>query len=393
MRIGFVRLLVLSVTALFVAAGVRPAAGAGVRLNVPSADYPTIQSALDAVPDGGTVVVAADEYHETLHLAGRANVTLSGKGVVVDADGADSVLWLDGCTAPVVTGFVFRDASKVGLLVEDCVGGTLSKCVVEDQQSDGIRLEGSDGVLVSACTVRNVGVDGISGLPGTVGTTVSKCVVEDAANHGIVIRGEEGAGAAPTTITGNTVARTARHGIATGGAHFLISKNRVSDTGWDGIAADSATVATSATVISGNTVTGGNRCISLAGADSQVLKNKVSGSDFGLFLTGTGILAAGNSVTAPGIGGVVLNPATGCRVEKTKVADSGGWGFHLAGGPNEIAGCSASSCANGGFLVEGTGSTLSGNKATDCGPYPGLDLSPVGANTWTGNKFEVVYVP
>ncbi|MCU0727121.1 MAG: right-handed parallel beta-helix repeat-containing protein [Planctomycetes bacterium] len=392
MHVRPIRLLVLTAAALLIAAGVRPVSGAGVKLAVPSDAWPTIQSALDALPDGGTVTVAAGVYPEALRLASRSNVRLIGKNAIVDSDGADVALELTGCQNPLVSGFVFRDASKVGVLFSGCAGGVISKCRIEDQAGDGLRFEGCSGVVVSACAFLNIAGDGLGGLPGTTGTRVTKCLFRNIGNHGIALFGSTDPGAAATTISGNDLSGIARHGIDTGGANFLVAKNRVADCGWDAIYAASFTVATSATVVTGNTTTGGQRGILVSGDHCGVSKNRIGGAGYGIVTSGTDILVSGNSVTDPGNGGVVAH-GTGSRFEKTKVSGSGGAGFHFVGGANEVLGCSASDCDGPGFLVESTGNTFTGNKAAECAGYPAWDLTGAGNNTWTKNRFEVIYEP
>lgn len=73
------------------------------QVDVPSADYPTLQAGIDAVADGGTIRVATGVYHESLVVADKA-VVLVGQGARASqtriqgsgADGDEPVLELVG---------------------------------------------------------------------------------------------------------------------------------------------------------------------------------------------------------------------------------------------------------------------------------------------------------
>jgi len=60
--------------------------GVAATLNVPSDDYPTIQSAIDAAGDGDTILVAAGEYDEHLFIEGFDGLTIQS------LDGAENTI-------------------------------------------------------------------------------------------------------------------------------------------------------------------------------------------------------------------------------------------------------------------------------------------------------------
>ncbi len=75
-------------------------------LNVPSMSYPTIQSAINAVPIGGTVLVAPGTFQEALNFPAK-DFLLQGAGVgqsIIDANFIAACMTFT--TAPVTNGMV-----------------------------------------------------------------------------------------------------------------------------------------------------------------------------------------------------------------------------------------------------------------------------------------------
>lgn len=101
---------------------VRPSGGAGF--------FTTIQAAVDAASNGDTIRVAQGEYHETVTVA--KSLTLEGgwdtnfvtrnwiiNRTTIDADGAGSVIFLDGSPVPIsvtIEGFYIIDGDASGYL-------------------------------------------------------------------------------------------------------------------------------------------------------------------------------------------------------------------------------------------------------------------------------------
>jgi hypothetical protein len=83
------------------------------RLEVPTSEYPTIQSAMDAAPPGARILVAPGEYRESLNFHGKALTVESQEGpdctAIVGAG--------DGLPAVAFTGGEGRDAVLRGFTV------------------------------------------------------------------------------------------------------------------------------------------------------------------------------------------------------------------------------------------------------------------------------------
>ena len=115
------------------------------------ADYPTIQSAIDASAAGDTVIVAAGTYQELVRLNGKAITLRSEAGAaktIIDAAGlGTAVKFVNGETAStVLEGFTIRNgrAAVGGGMYINSASPTIRACVVEDS----VALNRGGGVAV-----------------------------------------------------------------------------------------------------------------------------------------------------------------------------------------------------------------------------------------------------
>lgn len=156
-----------------------PAARAAT-LAVPSATYPTIQSAVRAAGNGDVVQVAAGTYDEAVDLTvNRFTFTLAGAGADstvissagVSAPGGASTVKIGGNSAT-VQGFTITGGTAwtgAGVLCDG--GGTpvLQDCVVQDNSGGsgvGIALSTSCSAIVRRNVVRRNAESGCSGCSG-----------------------------------------------------------------------------------------------------------------------------------------------------------------------------------------------------------------------------------
>jgi len=169
-------------------------------LQVPSADYPTIQSAIDAAVDGDTVQVAAGTYLENL-LWQAKSIALIGAGpevTKVGGSGASSCLTLVNVPGTArVEGFTFT-----GGLAEH--GG-------------GLRLEASSLTVANNTVTGNASSSRAGGvyLYNSPATLTNNTITSNTARYGggLYVNGSEAA------LTSNTISNNTaeRYG---GGVHF-----------------------------------------------------------------------------------------------------------------------------------------------------------------------------
>jgi hypothetical protein len=174
------------------------------------AAFLSIQAAIDAFSDGGTIFVVPGTYNETIQFDGASNLVVEG---------------LAAFDPVIISGVVISDSSDVGLryLTIDPEGANRPRNAVELR--GGVRS--NDGVEIRGSTIVN------------------------AANNGISID----SGNTNVTIVDSTVSSNGRNGIefAGGSSGHLISGSTVSDNGWTGIEIDrDVIVAIQGNLISGN---------------------------------------------------------------------------------------------------------------------------------------------
>jgi parallel beta-helix repeat protein len=401
-------------------------------LNVPSDDYPTIQSAVDAAAAGDVILVSAGVYAETITILEKTGVTLKGKGYPTIQPGDGNGIIIDSSAQIVVSGFEVYQAVN-GVFIGSSEDVSVSKMVVSGSTQDAFNLSGNLGVLVSKCEVNGTGDDGVEDSDSE-DVTVEKCSftgISDSVMYLSTIN-LPGNGSDRAKVVKNRI-EGANNGILLGGADLLVEKNRVSVSNL-GIYVESSTgptdgvitknvVSTEGTTgiyvsgtdfeIAGNSLAGGG--IQVFGSGHVIDRNKVAGSSVGVNAvasgvtvtrnqvrdcSGDGILVPGNYVSVEGNKvqacagrGIVVAFSGDGPIAGNRVSDCNGRGFEISGSGNTLTGNKSTNNDTIGFYVTGTGNTFTGNRASGNGTIDLADTNAEGVNTYTGNKFGTQQIP
>jgi parallel beta-helix repeat protein len=230
------RLIVGIAAALALAAIGCRAEAATLTVGGSGADFPTIQAAVDAAPEGSTIEVRAGVYRE--HVEVRTRLTLSGEaGAVVDAGKKGSAVTLVG-SGITLTGLEVRNAgsaeNNAGLLVLGD-GNTIARIHATGNNSGIVILLGRDNTI-SDSDVSGNKHDGIV-IIGATASAITNNVVAKNGRAGIWLEGYHGKDAlieaTENRITGNQVHDNVSFGIAlnTGANRNEVSDNVVTANG------------------------------------------------------------------------------------------------------------------------------------------------------------------
>lgn len=155
-----------------------PAQAAGAVVNVPS-QLPTIQAAIDAVPDGGTVVVAPGVYRENLNFHGRRIEVRSSDGpvgTVIEGAGNGPVVTFqqEETRATALRGFTVRNGDAGGIRITSASPSITGNIVTANAAYEGAGfyiLESSalieDNVIRGPEATVGLAVTGRGGVPAS----------------------------------------------------------------------------------------------------------------------------------------------------------------------------------------------------------------------------------
>lgn len=367
-----------------------PALAAQV-LKVPSADYPTIQSAVDAAAAGQTVVVAKGVWDEEVVIAGKTDVLVVGHGrPKIDPSGMGVPFSIVDCARVEVRGFTFVAGPGAGVLLQASADAALVRC----------RVEGGDPAVA---------------VEGVQRARIERNVLVEAAGTAISFN-DQLAGESEALVLRNRILRPASDGIAVRGEDHVLERNRIVEPGDYG--GYSANGSSGSRWVRNRIVAPQDGGLLIAGSFDSLEDNRVLASGhLGIHVTDQGdhVALAGNRVVqADGPGLLVeaiectladervrrageyglwvsasLTQVEDVRVSRSGAPGSGYDGVRVAGIFNTFTGCRVTGSDGDGFHVEdiATGCTFTGNRARGSGGLDLNDLAGAGTNTYVDNDF------
>ncbi|MCU0725245.1 MAG: right-handed parallel beta-helix repeat-containing protein [Planctomycetes bacterium] len=358
-----------------------------MKVHVP-ADYPTIQAAVDAAPDGATIEIAAGTWPAAVTIAGRTGLRLTGKDAVLDGGGGPGVA-IDQCEGIALTGLTLRNCSSHCLSVSKSKWILLSKCRIEDALLDGAVLFQCTGVGFSRCSFERCANYGIRESDST-SVVVSKCAFRTIGDKAISLSEYGSPGPSGSAIVGNTISGVNNYGILIGASGVVVAKNVLSDIALAGITCDTSGTPEGTRIVKNLIRDTGEQGVILGGVDSLAEKNTVSDTGgAGIELRGENQAAVGNRIAraaGPGIHARGVGPN---RVEKNRI-DGAADGILMETSGGAILGNKVAGAAEYGIHVFGTGITIDRNTAL--GIWGDLrDHHAAGVNSYGRNKFGTAF--
>jgi len=165
-------------------------------INVP-ADYPSIQTAIDAASIGDTVKVAAGTYNEDVSL--KSGICLEGAGVdqtIISKSGASGISG-NGVSYVIIENLTVEDSGCAPGL---CGGGG---------DGGGVWLSGSNNITLQSCRLTgNTAVNGGGMYLSASTVTMDHCLIDDNTAHnaggGIIADADSTVALTDVTVANNT---------------------------------------------------------------------------------------------------------------------------------------------------------------------------------------------
>lgn len=265
------------------------------RAQCPTAQYTTIQSAIDAAPAAnGTVTVCAGSYPEAVSINGRHNFKLIGKkGAVITVpnpafDG--TLVGVSSSTNVTIQGFIIDGQGQVGAQNADIAlgyylaSGTIQKNTIRNWTTP------ANGTFSNGMYAMALG--GVGGAP----IKVTRNVINGFQDHAISVRGRIVVTITRNTISGTSASPNDPYGIyvihdGDGTPSGTIKSNKLTSTAFPSASNGAAIYIQEANpfTISGNTVTHwgiGLQMLAFCGSGLSVSHNVVKGNKFNEVNTG-----------------------------------------------------------------------------------------------------------
>ncbi len=283
------------------------------KITYPDTDYPDMQTAVDSLIPGGTLVINNGEYSESITVTKDITVKGEEPGKVI-IHGSSVGFSLVGQAEAMISGIEFTELIGDAVALGRSSSAVIVNCAVQDAGGSGVRLLGSANASLENCTIQGT-EDEALWLEGTSSVEVTGTKVIGARGVGIRLSDQAELAFRDSTITGSKY-----EGISLkGSSRATIVDSYVIKNGDDGLnLRDSSMVELENATVRGNAGPG------LKLSDSSTLK--LTGSEIteneeeGLYLkdevtaTVTGGTIAGN-----GDSGIFLMEEAGLILEDNEL--------------------------------------------------------------------------
>ena len=323
-------------------------------INVPG-DSRTIQAAIEAVEEGGTISVSPGVYQENLFI--DKGVTLEGADrgstIIEGSQGKDlglPVIFISATSDVTIRGFTIR-GGYLGIRVEDSSGITISGNLIVDNIGKGVFVLGSSEVELVENQI--------------TGTTSPK--------EGILGRGIDLEGSFEVKVTDNLVSGNAGAGIRLSNSTAEITGGKIDDNGSVGLfAGNKSVVILSDSELSGNVGVGVLLTDSSRGGivNSEITHTRPTAQgELGIGMVieeGSEGTLLGNVISGNASYGVFLVKEAVAHIKENTVSENGLEGIYIAGGSSaEVIGNSiAKNVFAGVHIAEKSKAVVEGNEIT-----------------------------
>jgi hypothetical protein len=379
------------------------------------ADFPTIQSAIDAAVSGDAIVLAAETYNEAISIVGKSHLEIRGSAAAkLDASGNDTAIDLSNSDHIRVHGFRIANANIQLVRINACAVVTVDHCDLTGDNSvmDGIVVSASDQT-----TIQNNDLDGSSNIG--IRLVPSTSVVN-------------------SIIRKNTLLGPFGGGILVSGGHNVIDSNKIGEPGVTGIAVDLDSTDTTLRhnfilepigtgidvfgpncFVDRNTVelsTGQGIRIEAAALTCKLSKNFINEPvGIGIEVDADGCVSSGNRVrNAAGLairvvgfnGTFTSEHVDHCGADALEVDGNGNIitnchfnspgddGYDIDGSANILTNCSATHAHHRGFAMDGSANILTTCKASACATFDLFDDNgDRTTNIYSGCTFPNANIP
>lgn len=238
----------------------------------------TLQQAIDATPDGSTLVISPARYYVSVPLVvtSRTGLTIDGNGgAIIRTDGDSDVLTITSSDGVTLKGITFRGDNDALKTAQHGVTATTTCSDIELDRCDFLEL----------------GADGVRALASVIGFTAIDCGAKSIGGHAINPGGVDATGGCENVrVAGCDVNTCGGDGIHLGASQLgaIVTSNRVANSSKAGVGA----VATIGARIVGNEITACAKGVSVTGdaSDWLVADNAIEGTtEDGILLSRTTI--------------------------------------------------------------------------------------------------------
>jgi len=291
-------------------------------LYVPSPEYPTIQSAVNAAKAGDLIQVAAGTYRENVVVSCR-QVTIVGENAmttIVDGDGKDTVFNIQADNVE-LRQFTIRNGGRQynGINIFYPYGGAIIRYNRIMDNRLGIVLSESDGNTIEGNVLINNSMYGITARDYSDSNIIKSNTMSESA-YGIEL-----SDASLSQVVNNTISDTSYGAYVTYSNDNNVSANTLSSNSWNIYLAYS-----NSNVVGNNVALGGSVGIQVMRSQgNSVFNNTVSSSSYGIYLGYCGINTVSGNTASLNDWGIELYSSTGSTIKENTVSDNT-WGIYIA---------------------------------------------------------------